>query len=275
MDAIAPKITDNVAHTLFINLYMKCHEHNRAGGFYHDPTACRLINSVDYDFTQFERGKGASVCIALRAKYIDELAADFIRSHENPVLVFVGCGLDARFNRLGKDLTDKAVVYELDLPEVIELRTELLPSEENDIPLPGSLLETDWMDNIREEHPDSSFLFTMEGVCIYFDIEEVRDCMSNLAERFSGSQVVFDATSSWLVRNQTRFRNSHVPTALFRLGLDDERVVADWAENIRLKSCKHYPEFKDFRHAPFMQRAMLRYVPTFRNSCRVINFAMD
>lgn len=275
MDAVAPKITDNVAHTLFINLYMKCFEHNRPGGFYHDPTACRLLNSVDYDFTQFEKGKASSVCIALRAKHIDDLAADFIRNNEKPVLVFVGCGLDARFNRLGRNLSDRAVVYEMDLPEVMELREQLLPPGKNDILLPGSLLETDWMDKIREDHPDASFFFAMEGVCIYFDIKTVERCMSNLARRFPGSQVVFDSTNSWFIRNQKRFKGGHVPTARFQLALDDERVVTKWASNIRLRSCKHYPDFENFRHAPFMQRVMMRLVPTFRNTCRIINFAMD
>ena len=270
MQPVVPEITDDIADTLFINLLMKCREHRRTGGFYSDPTACRTTESVDYDFSRFAKGKGNSVCIAIRAKYFDEQTEAFIRENKEPVVVFVGCGLDARRQRLDPQAAARAVCYELDLPEVIELREQLLPGCENDRMLPGSLLETDWMDRLRRDHPGAAFLFTMEGVCIYFDKDDVRKTMAELAERFPGGRVLFDATSSWLCRNQHRIKGSDIAKARFRLMLDDEREVETWHKNLRLASCRYYPDFPEFRHSGLVQRMMLRCVPTFRKSSRLI-----
>lgn len=62
---------------------------------------------------------------------------------------------------------DQATFYELDLPEVIDLREKLFPALSNDINLRGSMLETDWMKMLKQKHPHSRFLFLAEGVIIY------------------------------------------------------------------------------------------------------------
>lgn len=275
MEAIVPKITDDVANTLFINLLMKCHEHRKPGGFYKDPVACRVVESVDYDFSKFEKGKKMSTSIAMRAKYFDDVTEEFIRDRPEPVVVFAGCGLDARYHRLAPPLTDKAVFYELDLPEVITLRKQLLPPGDNDILLPGSVFDTEWMDTLKKAHPTADFLFTLEGVVIYFDNQEVGRMMRNLAQRFAGGKVLFDAVSSWLCRNQDRMGLTKTTKSPMKLALDDEREVEAWADNLRLESCRFYSDFKEFRHAPFAMRTMIKLVPVFRKSSKIISCAID
>ena len=86
--------------------------------------------------------------------------ADLLRTHSHPVVVNVGCGLDTRFQRIG---SQKAVFYDLDLPEVIALRRELIPEQPDNVYIEASLLETDWMDDLRRKHPDAEFIFIVEG----------------------------------------------------------------------------------------------------------------
>jgi O-methyltransferase involved in polyketide biosynthesis len=275
---VTPAITDDIADTLFINLLMKCREHRRADGFYKDPEACRIVESVDYDFTRFEKAQKTSASIAMRAKHFDDVTAEFIRSRPKPVVVFIGCGLDARYHRLenmGEELTDKAVFYELDLPEVTELRGRLLPPGDNDSLLPGSVLETDWMDELKNAHPDADFLFTLEGVFIYFDKEQVKQVMGNLASRFSGGRVLFDATSGWLCRNQHRIAGTRITKAPMKLALDDEKEVEDWAENLRLESSLFYPDLKDFGYAGLFQKIVCKVAPVVKKSSRIICCALD
>lgn len=270
MERIVPSITDEIADTLFINIAAKCREHRKSGGFYNDPTACRIMESVDYDFSRFDKGMGASVAVAVRAKYFDDMTAEFVRSRAEPVVVFVGCGLDPRYHRLDRDVADKAVFYELDLPEVICLREQLLPPEGNEVLVPGSMLETDWMDDLKKAHPNADFMFTMEGVCIYFDNEAVKGVMSNLARRFAGGQVLFDATSSWLCRNQHRISKTNITMAPFKLKLDDEHEVEQWSNDLHLESCRFYSDFRETRQAGFLQSFMIRMIPVLRNSSRII-----
>ena len=49
----------------------------------------------------------------------------FIAEHPDAVVVQIGAGLDARYERLGKPRS--TAWYDLDLPEVIEVRRMLLP----------------------------------------------------------------------------------------------------------------------------------------------------
>ncbi|MDR1565801.1 MAG: class I SAM-dependent methyltransferase [Treponema sp.] len=54
-----------------------------------------------------------------------------IETHPHPIVVLIGCGLDARVQRLG-NVAKKAVFYELDIEEVINFRKQLLPPVENE-----------------------------------------------------------------------------------------------------------------------------------------------
>lgn len=43
-----------VAETLLIPLYMRAVESRRADAILHDPEAERLVDSIDYDYSQFD-----------------------------------------------------------------------------------------------------------------------------------------------------------------------------------------------------------------------------
>ena len=113
-----------VAETLLIPLYMRAKESRRKGdAILKDTMAEQLVNSIEYDYSQFDGAKMSEVGCVVRGKYFDDAIRRFILSHSHPVVVNVGCGLDTRYQRIGNDQT--AVFYELDLPEVIDLRRKL------------------------------------------------------------------------------------------------------------------------------------------------------
>ena len=108
----------------------------------------QLVNSIEYDYSQFDGAKMSEVGCVVRGKYFDDAIRRFILSHSHPVVVNVGCGLDTRYQRIGNDQT--AVFYELDLPEVIDLRRKLIPETGEDRYIAASLLETGWMDALKK-----------------------------------------------------------------------------------------------------------------------------
>ena len=110
-----------VAETLLIPLYMRAKESRRKGdAILKDTMAEQLVDSIEYDYSQFDGAKMSEVGCVVRGKYFDDAIRRFILSHPHPVVVNVGCGLDTRYQRIGND--QAAVFYELDLPEVIDLR---------------------------------------------------------------------------------------------------------------------------------------------------------
>lgn len=56
------------------------------------------------------------------------------------------------------------------------------------------------MDDLKEKHPESSFIFIIEGVLMFFYEDQVRSVLHNLAERFSGGEIWFDVCGSMMHR---------------------------------------------------------------------------
>ena len=169
MNKIKPGIKDNIAETLFIPLLSRAYESRRKDAIVKDLMACELVEKIDYDFAKFGKISMSTAGTAIRLRRYDRLVRWFIdrTADEEPVIVLIGCGLDTRYQRVPN--RERATFYELDLPEVIELREKLFPISKNDINIKGSMLDTDWMEMLKEKHPHSRFLFLAEGVMMYFE----------------------------------------------------------------------------------------------------------
>lgn len=270
--AIKNTIKDNIADTLYIPLLMKCNETNRENPFFKDRLACEMVNRLEYDFSRYENAVSSSVGVAIRANYFDGVTADFIQTHKKPIVVNVGCGLDTRYQRLGKKMTGKAVFYELDIPEVMELREKLLPDSENDIYLKKSMFETDWMDELKDRHPRAAFLFVAEGVLMYFEKEQVKHVFSSLAERFPTGKLLFDVTSGWMCKNSHRHETVQFTNADFKFALDDDHEIERWAENLKFVSVRHYGDFKEWKRSGFIRYWLMRMVPVIKHASRLLYY---
>jgi hypothetical protein len=107
-------------------------------------------------------------------------------------VVHIGCGLDARFDRVAEH-NNQVEWYDLDLPDVIELRRKLIGDEKGRYHLLGcSVLEPAWLEAVRV-HRRRPFLFLAEGVFMYFTEAQVKSLVLTLRDHFPGAELVFDA----------------------------------------------------------------------------------
>ncbi|WP_109078007.1 class I SAM-dependent methyltransferase [Aggregatibacter kilianii] len=268
------KIQDAVSETLLIPLYMRYHESLKPDPIIHDEEAMRLIPQIDYDFSKFDTAIRSSVGSAIRAVYLDEVTKTFIQRHQQPIIVMIGCGLDSRNKRVG-DIGNHVPFYELDLPDVIALRRQLLPPADNEILLAASALETDWMDELRTQHPHASFLFVIEGVLMYFSEAQVKKLFKDLAARFSGGEIAFDIGSTWMSRNSQKHHDvmKHM-RAQFDYGCDDDHEMERWAHNLQLISAKYMFDFPTWKRIGLLKAAIMWIVPTVRRSYRFLHYRM-
>lgn len=234
MNKIKPGIKDNIAETLFIPLLSRAYESRRKDAIVKDPMACELVEKIDYDFAKFGKISMSTAGTAIRLRRYDRLVRWFIdrTAGEEPVIVLIGCGLDTRYQRVPN--RERATFYELDLPEVIELREKLFPISKNDVNIKGSMLETDWMEMLKEKHPHSRFLFLAEGVMMYFEEEQVKSVVRNIAGRFPGSEIYFDFVSKWAARNSDKHESVKRTKARFHFGLNDPHTVEGWVPGLKL-----------------------------------------
>jgi len=231
-------------------------ESQRADALIRDPKAVELVGHLDYDFSSIQRRKDEQVSFLLRMREFDRLARAFLAEHPDGVIVDLGCGLDTRFERVDNG---QAGWYGLDLPEVIELRKELLEETPRSHFIGCSVLDFSWM-NILSGQAGKHSLFLAEGVLYYLEKADVKTLVRALAGRFPGAELVFDAYSPVVVRFHPH--SPDVPPVHW--GLKDDRDVEAWAPGIRLLNQCYYiaqPEprlgaFRLIRHIPFIARAV-------------------
>ncbi len=269
---IRNNIRNNVAETLYIPLMMKCNESRRRGGFYEDPFACEMVDKIDYGFEKYAKAVQSSVGVALRASYFDGVTRTFVGKTADPVVVNIGCGLDTRFLRLGKEVTGQTVTYELDLTEVMELRKKLLPESSGNPYISASMFETEWMDGLKEKHPSASFLFVVEGVLMYFEKERVRQVFQELAARFKHSEILFDVVSSWMCKNSHRHDTVKFLDAKFIFGCDDDREMESWDEKLALLSSRKYVDFEAWKTIGWLRYTLMKALPVFKDASRLLHY---
>lgn len=122
-----------------------------------------------------------------RVKKIDIIVNDFISNHPACNVINLGCGFDTRFWRIENK---KCAYVELDLPEVIELKKEIL--EESHYELIGfSVLDTSWIDKVTS-NGNSNFLIIAEGLFMYLPEQDLASLLRAIAQKFNHSEIVFD-----------------------------------------------------------------------------------
>lgn len=228
------KFKNDIAETLLIPLYMRAKESRRETlAIIKDPIAQNLVEQIEYDYSKFDKAKMSEIGCAIRCWFFDKKVRDFVQSYISPVIINVGCGLDARCQRTVKD--DKNVVfYSLDLPDTIRLRNRYIPATDNDMYISSSMFETAWMDEIKLQHPEGSFLFIIEGVVMYFEERQLKSFFNDLCKRFHGAEIWFDTMGTIGVKKQNKHDSIKKVEATFKWGVDDGHILETWHPTLRL-----------------------------------------
>lgn len=246
-----------VAETLLIPLYMRAKESRRGkNAILRDKMAENLVESIDYEYGKLDKAKLSEVGCVIRGWYFDNVIRRFIAAHEHPVVVNVGCGLDTRYQRIADD--GKAVFYELDLAEVIELRHKLIPEPANDHYIAASLLKTFWMDELRRKHPGGEFIFVIEGVLMYFYEKQVRAVLRNIAERFKGGELWFDVCGTMMTKYGIKPDSLKDHEAQIRSAINNGREVERWEPRLVLIRQDSYMKFFRSRWGFFLGHVLGR-----------------
>ena len=195
------KIEKNtVQETLLIPLYGRKMCSRLYPSLYRDETAIQLIDQLDYDFSVLEKKPGSLMqrfgfleC-AMRQNDLAFEVRDYLKTHPNAAVVNLGCGLDST----GRSCDNGSCkIYNLDFPDVIAVRNELLPAGEREENIPCDLNDTAWFSQIDAS---GGAVFFASGVFYYFLTEQVKALVQKMADAFPGGVLVFDAANRTAVK---------------------------------------------------------------------------
>ena len=195
------KIEKNtVQETLIIPLYARKVCSELYPNLYRDETAVRLIDEIDYDFSESEKKSRSlmqrfgSLEVAVRQNDLAFEVRDYLKGHPNAAVINLGCGLDGT----GRSCDNGSCnIYNLDFPDVIAVRNELLPAGEREENIPCDLNNTEWF---RKIDASNGAVFFASSVFYYFLTEQVKALVQQMADAFPGSVLVFDAANRTAVK---------------------------------------------------------------------------
>jgi methyltransferase (TIGR00027 family) len=237
MTETSPQDLSGVAKTLLITLYIRAMESQRPDALIKDERAEALVRQLDQESlrkTTALTDDFSRVAVILKGREFDRFAQDFLARHPDAVVVHIGCGLDSRFERVAKR-NSQAEWYDLDLPEVIELRRKLIGDEgERYHLLDCSVLEDAWREAVSAHsmrlHSPRPTLFLAETVFVYFTEAQVKSLVLVLRDDFPGAELVFDGWRPFEVWLSNRyFSVSNSPFAgLMRWGFWRGQEIKGW-----------------------------------------------
>jgi O-methyltransferase involved in polyketide biosynthesis len=216
-----------------------------------DPTAEDAVRKIDYDFAKFRLSKNEAFSIASRGKTFDTAVREFIANHEECTVVHLGAGMDSRVYRIDPPATVRW--FDVDFPDVIELRRQIYPGRPNTTMLGASVTDPDWLAAVPADRPT---LVVAEGLSMYLTEEQGHALFRRVTDHFPSGEVFFDAYSKFGIRTQKA--NSVVRRAKVTLhwGIDDpgELAAAAGLTLVERRTAGDFVQSADMAKLPKLQQ---------------------
>lgn len=258
---------NSVQETLVIPLYGRKLCTERFPRLFQDQKAVELIERLDYDFSALEKQSESlahqfgALEVAMRENDLMIEMRDYLKSHPGATLVNLGCGLNQTAENCDNGLCH---IVNIDLPDVIAVRNELLPGGGRVKNLACDLNDTAWFDEIDAAN---GVCFMAAGVFYYFKTEDVKRLFNAMAGRFPGGRLAFDSANRRAVKImlKTWVREAGITGISDYFSVDDVGRDLVWMENAELSSRGYMLGYNDLRDpsVPGLFRLMARLGDSF------------
>lgn len=234
----------SVQKTLLLPLWGRAVESGKARPLLVDQTAVKIIATLDYDFSIIAQGISTISQLAwiARSLHMDRTIREFLKRHPGATIVNLGCGLDTTFERVNNG---RLCWYDLDLPDVIELRRRFIPESDRRKFIASSLLDEAWLRQLETADP---IFFLAAGVFYYLQESQVKAFLIKLADAYLGSEVMFDACSPLglkMANKRVIKAGGMDESAILKWGLPRARDLQSWDGRITVLS--DYPIFQNMK----------------------------
>lgn len=232
----------DVSGTMLITLYARAMESISRNPIISDPKAVEMIglirkelagsdNLIHRKILKGSYSRKLSVSIALRSRRFDRYVSDFIARNPDSTVINLGCGLDTRFYR-----TDNGKIrwFDIDFPEVIELRRRFMEENVRHRFIADSILIPDWIKKVTAGGP---YLILAEGVFMYLTEDEVKALLKRFHQELGPAEIIFEITNRYWVEKMNnrylrwKFKRQLGMTgdAVFTFGIPDSRYIETWS----------------------------------------------
>ncbi|SEH56825.1 O-Methyltransferase involved in polyketide biosynthesis [Mycolicibacterium rutilum] len=236
-----------------------------------DRFAKEIVDRIDYDWSRTAITAANSPSVTTRSAHFDRWARQYLAVHPKAVVLHLGCGLDSRVFRLdpGPDVD----WFDVDYPDVAELRTRLYPDREHYRVIAASVTDPAWLTEIPADRP---VLVIAEGLTMYLTRDDGIALLRRIVDQFPSGELHFDAFNRLGIRSQ--WANAVVRRAGARLdwGIDGPDDIVHALPGVRLLAWLSPFDSPTFRDVAWYYRALaqaMSLVPSLRYMAQYHRYA--
>ena len=260
---------NTVQETLIIPLFARKICTEQFSDFFTDEKAMELMNRLDYDFSDVEKSsqtiiqRFGALEVAARQKAFGFEVEEYLKEHPSASVVNLGCGLDQYIEKFDNG---KCKFYNIDFPDIIEIREKLIEPSERVINISTDLNDQSWFKKVDR---DNGAIFFGSGVFYYFTAEQVKKLVNGMAEYFHEGVLLFDIASKKASETaiKTWIRNAgidNVMTYFYVNSLDEH--INPWLKNATASYRRYMTGYFDLKE---------KSIPSlFRNFAKFIERVM-
>jgi O-methyltransferase involved in polyketide biosynthesis len=146
------------------------------------------------------------------------------------------------------------------MPDVIEVRNEILPTGEREINLGYNLNDEHWMDEIDSSH---GTVFFASGVFYYFKAEAVKELLKKMAKRFPGAVIVFDSCNQRGAKMMTKtwLKEAGISDVNALFSVEDKSEIEAWSNDFAAVNARSYMRgYRDiYNEVSFFHKLMIKF----------------
>lgn len=132
---------NGVEDTLFIPLTGRVYVSKKFPEYFFDKKALEMENLIKNKQIEEKSSEYTMIANVARSYNLDQMVQSFIDKHDKCNIVNLGVGLETSYYRINRK---NSMFFEVDLPEVIELREKYLEVGENEKFIKGDMFKLDW-----------------------------------------------------------------------------------------------------------------------------------
>ena len=261
MNRLVTELT-GVRATALLALYARALDDRSAHPILGDRWAQEIITRLDFDFTQFRTAKKERYGVGVRTRQMDEWTRDFVTDHPDAIVLDLGAGLDSRVFRVNPPSAGHW--YDIDYPDVIELRNGLFPAHQRHETIGADLTHDSWLDPLPGYMPVA---IVADGVFMFLTEQELRQLLSRIVAHFPTGQIAFNAATAFQVKLANRHPAVKRTGATLQWSLDDPRALEIFDPTLKFAEERMIIESPWLSHASWAYRAtcaVMKSIPALR-----------
>ncbi|KAI0376455.1 putative polyketide synthase protein [Hypomontagnella monticulosa] len=237
-----------------------------------DTLAAEILDKIDYDVEKFKLDENKATLNTLRTLCLDRWAAEFLTNNPEATVVHLACGLDTRWHRLQPDIS-KVRWIDVDLPDVVELRTKLVPRPAGDYALLAADITADgWLQQIPTDRPT---IVICQGVLMYLEEVAVKRLIPRVVDHFKSGHLIIDCVGTIMLSLQGHVDALTATGSSFKWGIDEPKTLEALHPRLKMLDCLGPSELGGFSKFPLSLRLMLStysYLPWYKYLSSYVRF---